>query len=258
MFQVCVLGSGSSGNCTLVATRRICVLVDLGFGLRSLQSRLRLARLGPPRIDAILVTHGHTDHVSGVAQFVTPRRIPVFLNAGTRNEVPELQSLQWCELFDSDTPFDIGDLRVEPFRVSHDAAEPVGFRLSSQGITGGLVTDLGELDETVAQQLRGCDWIMVESNYDEEMLKIGPYPWVLKQRLLSNVGHLSNRALSDFLAQRFDGRAAHIFLAHLSQQNNDPRIALAAASQALSSRSHRRAWNLHLTHQGKPSIVLNL
>ena len=236
------------------------MLVDLGFGWRSLKRRLEEAELQSNRIDAVLLTHGHSDHVSGIPAFLSRRQVPIFMNEGTREEVSGLQSIDRWESFRSNSPFYVGDLQIEAFSVSHDAAEPVGFRFSAQGICGALVTDLGEFTPTVVENLSRCDWLVVESNHDEQMLKVGPYPWSIKQRVLSRVGHLSNQELSAFLSNSFDRQAAHIFLAHLSRRNNDPKIALDHASRALSQHFplYAKCCNLHLTHQSKPSIVLDL
>ena len=258
MFRVCILGSGSEGNCTVVATSRACVLIDVGFGKRNLKARLQQAGLSHQRVDAVLLTHGHTDHIRGVLAFVSEQDVPVYMNEGTRNEVPELQSISRWETFATDSPFAIGDLHIEPFAISHDAADPVGFRFLTQGSCGALATDLGEVGDSVVNSLNGCDWLILESNHDEDMVKIGPYPWLLKQRLLGHTGHLSNKELARFLSHHFDGQATDIFLAHLSQRNNHPRIALQAASRALACRTRRKPWKLHLTHQSKPSIVLEL
>ena len=258
--KVSVLGSGSSGNCSYIATENTCILVDLGFGWRSLGRRLHQVGLHRRKIDAVLLTHGHCDHVSGVHAFLSRHPVPIFMNEGTREEVPELQNIDGWESFSSDASFSIGDLHIEAFTVSHDAAEPVGFRFSAQGITGALLTDLGELTDPVIRKLSGCDWLIVESNYDEPMLKIGPYPWSVKQRVLSNIGHLSNQELSTFFTHHFDGHTAHIFLAHLSRRNNDPGIALGHASRALSQHFplSAKSRKLHLTYQNKPSLVLTL
>ncbi len=259
-MKLTVLGSGSSGNCTWLGTSRTSLLIDLGFGPRSLARRMKQAGLENAPVDAILLTHGHADHVKGVACFAERHQVPVFMNIGTREEVPELASLDRWEEFQPGVPFTIGDLTVEPFTVSHDSAQPVGFRFQGEGIRGALATDLGEISMPVANRLQQCDWLVLESNHDEDLLKLGPYPWNLKQRVLSRLGHLSTSEVGRFLSNGFDGQARHLLLAHLSQQNNDPLIALRCARQALlrRARSLFEQCQVHLTHQGKPSIVLNL
>ena len=258
-MKVSVLGSGSGGNCTCIATENTCVLVDLGFGWRSLSQRLQEAGLDGRMIDAVLLTHGHSDHTKGISSFRSKSAAAIFVNEGTEGEVPALENMDGRENFDSDSPFVIGDLEIEAFPVSHDAAEPVGFRFTAEGVDGALATDLGELSDPVIAKLRGCDWLVVESNHDEQMLKIGPYPWDVKQRVMSRLGHLSNQELSGFLAGHFDGQASHILLAHLSRQNNLPEVALEHASEGLSRRFPQgvKRHQLHLTYQNKPSVVLS-
>ena len=259
-MKVSVLGSGSSGNCTCIATEKTCILVDLGFSWRSLTRRLHEAGLHDRKIDAVIITHGHSDHTQGISSFRSRSAAPIFVNEGTQAEVPGFGIVDGKEKFCSKAPFIIGDLEIEAFPVSHDAAEPVGFRFRGEGIDGALATDLGELSDKVAAKLRGCDWLIVESNHDEQMLKIGPYPWDVKQRVMSRLGHLSNQELSSFLAGDFDGQASHILLAHLSRQNNDPEVALGHATRALSQHFPRSSQDhqLHLTHQDRPSVVLTL
>jgi phosphoribosyl 1,2-cyclic phosphodiesterase len=258
-----VLGSGSGGNCTYLSTPRVSVLVDLGFGRRSLERRFSEAHLGDGKIDAVFVTHGHIDHFSGVIGLACETQIPVFMTAGTFQEAPDLALLPQVEILRPGDPVTLGDLTVTPFAISHDSAEPVGFRFEAEGIRGALATDLGEITPEVADHLQNCDWLILESNHDENLLRLGPYPWPLKQRLLSRVGHLSNYSLAQFLTSDFDGNATHLFLAHLSRQNNDPQLAFDSASHALATRSLARSatachWALHLTEQTKPSIVLDL
>jgi phosphoribosyl 1,2-cyclic phosphodiesterase len=183
------------------------------------------------------------------------------MNIGTREEVPTLRSITNWKVFESDSPFRVGELAVEAFDVPHDAAQPVGFRISANGTSGVVATDLGELNHSIERHLDGCNWMVLESNHDEELLKIGPYPWELKRRVLGRTGHLSNGALADFLRYRFDGLAAHLFLAHMSRQNNEPNLAISSASEAVRGRAPLFAnpdIKLHLTHQSKPSIVLDL
>ena len=259
-MRISVLGSGSSGNCTYIATKQVAVLVDLGFGRRSLERRLRQAQLENQPIDAILVTHGHIDHVRGIPAFSSQCQVPIYMNEGTRNETLDLQGITRWKTFQSNSAFFVGDLQITPFTVSHDAAEPVGFKFSNNEICGALATDIGELDNAVTKQLADCDWLIIESNHDEEMVKVGPYPLLVKQRVLSNKGHLSNQELAHFLAGKFDCKAKHLFLAHISHQNNDPHIALEAAQKALKTKLPLLANScmLHLTHQAKPSIVVDL
>jgi len=259
--RICVLGSGSAGNSALVSTDSVSVLVDLGFGVRSLDRRLEEAGILQRHIQAVFLTHGHCDHVRGMRSLL--KRFPklrVFLTAGTLDETPALQSHDRLEIIQAGCEVQLGDLVVKPFAIPHDAAESVGFRFEAGGLAGALVTDLGHLDGSVTGRLRDCDWIVLESNHDEELLRIGPYPWPLKQRLLSQVGHLSNAAVARFLERDFDGRARHLFLAHLSRQNNRPEIALDCALRALNGRaaSTNGGCAIHLTDQRKPSIVVQL
>jgi phosphoribosyl 1,2-cyclic phosphodiesterase len=243
-----------------VDTGSTCVLVDLGFGPRSLVRRLREVGLEDRKIDAILLTHGHSDHTSGVVPFVKKCPVPVFATGGTLGEIKDRQTLGRVEVLKSDQQFTFGDLHMESFATSHDAAQPVGFRFQSNGVTGALATDLGEINSEVARRLTGLDWLVLESNHDENLLKLGPYPLRLKQRVLGRKGHLSNSAVARFLQVDFDGNAGNIFLAHLSRQNNHPQIAMDCARQALMLRRHSlfETCKLHLTHQAKPSIVLDL
>lgn len=244
----------------MLATGKTTILIDQGFGPVSLRRRLKLAGLEGTRLDAVLLTHGHSDHSSGVAAIVKEFPVPVYMNEGTRSEAVPLSQLDRWERFDSGRPFTIGDIDVEAFPISHDAAEPVGFRFEAEGLLGAFATDLGELNPPVLARLKGCDWLVLESNHDEEMLKLGPYPWLLKQRVLGRTGHLSNTAIARFLSGPYDGSARHLFLAHLSRENNDPEIALRSARNALGRRRLPLfdTCSLHLTHQNKPSIVLNL
>jgi phosphoribosyl 1,2-cyclic phosphodiesterase len=256
-----VLGSGSGGNCTYIESGSTRVLIDAGFGIRSLKRRMLEAEVQPCEVDAILITHGHWDHVSGIPSLVRKSKTVIYMNEGTRDEVHSLQDLKRIELFQSKRPFSIGDFTFEAFDVPHDAASPVGFRIACEGIQGVFSTDLGELTAEVLDSTRNCDWMVLESNHDEEMLRIGPYPWYLKNRVMGRNGHLSNRALSSFLTGEFDGSASHLFLAHLSRQNNHPDLALTSAESGIQERFSQGKncqTSIHLTHQNKPSIVLNL
>ncbi len=242
----------------MISTSQVSVLTDLGFGKRSFQRRLHAASLADQKIRAIFLTHAHFDHINGVSAFAQERKIPVFATEGTLEEVPDSKSLARVEVLRAGCPVTLSDLCVTPFAISHDAAEPVGFRFDAEGVSGALATDLGQMTPCVAAQLNGCDWLILESNHDENLVRLGPYPWALKQRLLSPVGHLSNHAVAEFLGNGFDAQARHIFLAHLSRNNNTPALALASAQAALDTRLGIQTSCLHLTDQVKPSIVLSL
>jgi phosphoribosyl 1,2-cyclic phosphodiesterase len=198
----------------------------------------------PHTLSAILITHEHSDHIYGLATLAKKLRIPVFMTGAThqawaramRNEKGERAKLEKFEQFDAGHRFQVGDIEVRPFTIPHDAADPVGFTFHAEGIKVGIATDLGYLPVSVRDHLRGCDVLVMESNHDLEMLRGGPYPWSVKQRVMSRVGHLSNLALADFLTNDYDNSATFVVLAHLSEQNNHPEIARREAERALAPR----------------------
>ncbi|HEX3663118.1 MAG TPA: MBL fold metallo-hydrolase [Acidobacteriaceae bacterium] len=167
-------------------------------------------------------------------------------------------ALPAVQYFQSGSGFRIGDIAVVPFTIPHDAVDPVGFLFETEGVRIGLATDLGYMPSNVSVQLRGCDVLMLESNHDLDMLRDGPYPWAVKQRVMSRVGHLSNDAAADFLARGYDGQAAWVVLAHLSENNNLPELARIAAEHALRDRMSLLANHLVLAEQDRPmdAIVL--
>jgi phosphoribosyl 1,2-cyclic phosphodiesterase len=243
---VCVsmLASGSRGNCAVVASACTKILVDAGISCRETFKRMKALGEDPLTLSAILVTHEHSDHVYGLATLAKKLRIPVFMTGAThqawaramRNEKGERPQLEKFEPFESGHRFQVGDIEVRPFTIPHDAADPVGFTFRAEGIKVGVATDLGYLPVSVRDHLRGCDVLVMESNHDLEMLRGGPYPWSVKQRVMSRVGHLSNLALADFLINDYDNSATFVVLAHLSEQNNHPEIARREAEKALATR----------------------
>jgi phosphoribosyl 1,2-cyclic phosphodiesterase len=254
-LRVCVLGSGSKGNSTLVATERTRLLVDAGLSRRETYARLAAAGEPTDGFDAILISHEHTDHVNGLRLLAADLKGPIYMSAPTREEIPWNAKLCAFELFTSGETFTVGDIDVTPFSIPHDAADPVAFTLESEGIKIGIVTDLGYVHEVVKQRVRGCHCLVFESNHDLDMLKVGPYPWHIKQRVMSRTGHLSNLATAGFLTEDFDGTAEVLILAHLSETNNHPEIARLAAEQALAQRSVGERTALHLASQSAPTQV---
>jgi phosphoribosyl 1,2-cyclic phosphodiesterase len=339
MVHFRVLASGSKGNSTVISGGRTRILVDCGLSCRELFRRMRLAGEEPETLDAIVITHEHSDHVNGVAVTARKLGIPVYFTEGTHRAwmrwlTPRRQMTyaQWmeqtrkqaaerqaeadavqeegepdesdlvdaaCELseehtagakapvddaasaarlkscpdtdldtpaaspsrkedptwlpaveyFEAGRPFEIGDIAVSPFTIPHDAADPVGFVFRAEGVRMAFVTDLGYIPPNVKAQLKGVDLLLLESNHDLEMLRDGPYPWAVKQRVLSRVGHLSNEAAAEFLENGYDGQAAYIILAHLSESNNLPELARVTAERALNGRAGLLANRLLLAAQ---------
>jgi phosphoribosyl 1,2-cyclic phosphodiesterase len=241
MVSVTVLASGSKGNCTLVASSTTRLLIDAGLSCREILRRVALSGEDHCAIDAILITHEHADHIAGLRVLARKLKIPIYLTGSTYNAYQrcvrdangQRVSLERREVFESGISFQIGDISVMPFTIPHDAVDPVGFTFQVDGVKVGVCTDLGHIPANVRYHLRGCQVLMIESNHDLEQLRNGPYPWSVKQRVMSRVGHLSNDALADFLTTDYDGGAEFLILAHLSEQNNHPEIARMSAEHAL-------------------------
>jgi phosphoribosyl 1,2-cyclic phosphodiesterase len=253
--RVCVLGSGSKGNCTLLATETTRLLIDAGLSCR--ETYARLAAIGEPAdgVDAVVISHEHTDHINGLRMLVLDGKLPIYISRPTRDVLSWDSRIQSFEHFAAGEKFTIGDIEVTPFAIPHDAVDPVAFTFDAQGIRIGLVTDLGYIPEVVKQRVKGSHCLIFESNHDLEMLKIGPYPWYVKQRVMSRHGHLSNNATAAFLADDFDGAAQVLVLAHLSETNNHPEIARLSAEQALAQRTAGESTKLHLANQSRPTEV---
>jgi phosphoribosyl 1,2-cyclic phosphodiesterase len=264
--SVTVLASGSKGNCTLVSSSGTRLLIDAGLCCREILRRLILLGEDASRIDAILVTHEHTDHIGGLRVLARKLKIPVYISGATYQEYQRSArdanghrvNFDRREPFNSGTSFQIGDILVTPFTIPHDAIDPVGFTFCSEGIKIGICTDLGYMPASVRNHLRGCHVLMIESNHDLELLRGGPYPWSVKQRVMSRVGHLSNDALADFLTTDYDGSAEFLILAHLSEQNNHPEIARMTAERALGEQRDLLRNQLLLAPQHEPLAAIQL
>jgi phosphoribosyl 1,2-cyclic phosphodiesterase len=257
--RVCVLGSGSKGNCTLVATEQTRLLIDAGFSCRDTYARLAAINEPSDGLSAVVISHEHTDHINGLRVLAQNGDLPVYVSRATWDAVTRddeiRKKINRLEYIAASEKFTIGDIEVTPFPIPHDAADPVAFTLNTQGIRISVVTDLGFVPEIVKQRVKGSHVLIFESNHDLEMLKVGPYPWHVKQRVMSRQGHLSNNATADFLTEEFDGAAQFLVLAHLSETNNHPEIARLSAEQALSQRARLRFTKLHLASQTKPTEV---
>jgi phosphoribosyl 1,2-cyclic phosphodiesterase len=321
MVRFTVLASGSKGNCTVITGGNTRILVDAGLSCRELFRRMRLVDEDPATLDAIIVTHEHSDHVGGLAVTARKLGIPVYFTEGTHrawirwlSPRKQMTYAQWieqlrqqaatrmaeadaaavedCDAEDTDAvtepaqaaqpdspsekaapakdptwlpkveffkagkPLQIGDISVSPFTIPHDAADPVGFVFQAEGVRMAVATDLGYIPPNVKAQLKRVDLLLLESNHDLEMLRDGPYPWSVKQRVLSRVGHLSNDAAGSYLESEYDGQAAYIILGHLSESNNLPELARITAERALNGRASLLANRLLLAAQHEPMSTI--
>jgi len=235
------LGSGSSGNATLVEFGSTRLLVDAGLSARALGQRLEAAGVAPASIDCILLSHEHGDHVRGVERFSRLHRTPVLSSLETLEAMDRSPDhfASWAPLPEAGR-LELGGVAVEPFPVPHDAARPVGFVLHGEGLRIGVATDLGHATTLVRERLRGCHVLMLESNHDDALLLDGPYPWHLKQRVAGREGHLSNAAAAALLREVVDDACQAVVLAHLSVKNNRPALARKCAALALADAGRGR------------------
>lgn len=258
-LTICVLGSGSTGNCTYIGTESVAVLVDAGLSGRETWRRAEEAGLPMERVKAILLTHEHGDHTAGIGVLHRRHKLDLFANSGTIDRFSKEEdgdSLNW-NVFQTGSPFEIGDLRVEPFSVPHDALDPVGFIFIQGDLKVGVVTDMGMATTLIRERLRRCQALVVEANHDLDMLKNSGRPWSLIQRILGRQGHLSNEALAVMLAEIGHAAMTDVFLAHLSQDCNDPKLAEHDVRRALEKRGHTHI-RLHLTYPDKPSLIVRM
>jgi phosphoribosyl 1,2-cyclic phosphodiesterase len=219
-----VLSSGSKANCTVVDTGTNIIMIDCGLSCK--QAELRLAQVGinPTDVSAIIITHEHSDHIHGVPTFSKRYKIPVFANHLTAKQLPKTHH---TENFINGSDFWIGSTRITPFSITHDAVDPVGFTINEKGLKFAQVTDLGRVTLLVSEHLKDSNFIVLESNHDQELLRNCEYPWELKRRISSSYGHLSNDDAASLLKEVYHSDLQHVVLGHLSESSNTPQTALA-------------------------------
>ena len=250
-MKLTVLGSGSTGNAVLIVAGNTRVLVDAGLSAKEIARRLATMGEDAQRLDAVLVTHEHGDHAGGLRVLLQSVDCPVYISAKTLdayvserfnvlNDEPKRRAKALkdrVEQIESSRDFRIGEIDFHPFTIPHDAVDNFGFTALHQGVKIATVMDFGHMTTLVTEQLKGCAAIVIESNHSRDMLKAcEAYPWDLKQRILSRLGHLSNEDVADWLRDGFDGSAKYIVLAHLSLRANNPYLAKISAEVALRER----------------------
>lgn len=229
-MRLCSIASGSSGNCIYIGSGDTDILVDAGISGKRVEQGLNTIGLTGSDINAILITHEHSDHICGLGVLARRFGVPIYATPATIRQIRRQGNLGNIpeELFfevRADEMFSIGDLLARPFSISHDAADPVGYRVESAGKSVAVATDMGVYTDYTVRQLTGLDAILLEANHDVRMLEVGRYPYYLKQRILGERGHLSNEASGHLLGEILHDDMKHIVLGHLSQENNYPALA---------------------------------
>ena len=233
--QLTILGSGSGGNCAYLETPETRLLIDAGFSGRQIRRRLATIARAPESVQAILITHEHSDHISGLTGLAAKLQVPVYCNRLTKEAIETQLDIQIdARLFETGQSFVIGDVTIDTFPVPHDACDPVGFLVRTCAGNIGFLTDLGHVTKLVVERIRSANVLLLEANHDIKMLQEDPRrPWSLKQRILSRHGHLSNDAAADLLKQIMSAELRQLYLGHLSRECNKPELALLAIGNCL-------------------------
>jgi phosphoribosyl 1,2-cyclic phosphodiesterase len=230
-----ILGSGSSGNCSYLETDETRLLIDAGLSGRQVRQRLLSIGRTPEKLDGILITHEHSDHIKGLAVLAAKMEIPIYCNRDTRQGIQSsFETPLQYRVFETGASFTIGDVEVETFSVPHDAFDPVGFLIHTHAGNVGFLTDLGYATKLILQRVRTANVLLLETNHDMQMLQNDPHrPWSVKQRILSRHGHLSNEAAAEVAQQIVGADLCHLYLGHLSGDCNTPELAHAALTERM-------------------------
>lgn len=233
MLELCAVASGSSGNCICVGDDNTHVLIDAGISGKRIENGLHEFDLKANEMQGILVTHEHSDHIAGIGVLARRYGIPIFSTRGTIEAIKRSKSVGEIDesLFQVITPgkrFSIGDLIFKPISISHDAADPVAYKVSNEKKSVAVITDLGNYNQSLVDELQGLDALLLEANHDIKMLQMGPYPYPLKQRILGDRGHLSNERSGQLLSDLLHDNFGTVLLGHLSKENNYEELAYEA------------------------------
>lgn len=253
-FCVCPLASGSKGNSLFVSCDKSSILIDAGLSGIEIQRRLKQVSFDPEQLTAIIITHEHSDHVRGAGILSRRFNLPVYITQKTYEACRNLGKIEDLCFFQCGISFEIDQILVRPFSISHDAKDPVGLTLEYKNHKLGVATDLGIATNLVKDHLKDSHILYLESNHDPDMLKNGPYPWHLKQRVKGRTGHLSNMDTGTLISELKTNQLQHIILAHLSEENNTPQKAL----QEVSKRLNGSNIAVHVASPHQPGAVIRL
>lgn len=259
-MRLCVLGSGSKGNCTYIEAGDTKILIDCGFSGIEATRRLTAIDVDVSTLSAVFVTHEHTDHIRGVGVLSRKYKIPVFANDGTSQAAAkELSNLHSYTTFETGVSFSFRNLKIHPFQISHDAADPVGFVVENSAFKIGYCTDTGVQLKVMHHHLSGCDSLVLETNHDPELLRNGPYPPALQQRVRSKAGHLSNAEAARFLKDIMHDSLQHVVLAHISSTNNTPELAFQEVTTILEKeRTQSSSARISIAYQDRVGEIVDL
>lgn len=224
------IASGSSGNCIYVGNEETNILIDAGISGKKVIEGLTSIDVNPEKLHGVLITHEHSDHIKGVGVLARKFKVPIYATAETMNAMLRSSTIgripnELLQIIEPDQSFMIQDIKVNPFSISHDAANPVAYTFEQNGGKIGLATDLGTYNDYIVENLKHCDALLLEANHDINMLQVGSYPYVLKKRILGDRGHLSNDNSGRLLCEIYHENLKHIILGHLSNENNYPDLA---------------------------------
>lgn len=231
-----ILASSSAGNSAYLSDGLTHVLIDCGLSRKATFAQLEAVGIDPHSIDAIFVTHEHSDHVAGLPVIAKSLKKPVYLTQSTREAIEPGDHHNYFQAIQAGARMQVGSFDIQSFSLPHDASDPVGFTFSSQGRKVGICTDLGYMPDSIRVHLQDCGILLLEANHDLEMLKVGPYPWSLKQRVMSRRGHLSNDVVNQYILDDLCPKTRTLILGHISEHNNLPALVHMIADQALQHR----------------------
>ncbi len=262
IFSIC---SGSKGNCIFVGDEDTKILIDIGITNKKLKSELAKKSIDIKHIDALLVTHEHNDHIKGLGVFSRKNDVKIYLKEKTLNKILTFDSLGKVKhenfmTIEEDESFYVNDFLITAFRSYHDAVSPVCYTIQKDGKKISVVTDLGKYDDYIKSHIMDSDILYIESNHDVRMLEVSAYPYALKQRILSDIGHLSNEQTASLICEQNFEKLKHIILGHLSEENNNRDIAMATVKYELETRLGKKASDINIVValQNEASIVLEV
>lgn len=260
-MKFCSLYSGSSGNSMYVEGTHARVLVDAGLSGIKITTALQSIEADPTKLNGILVTHDHSDHIKGIGILSRKFDLPLYMNHATwqavKDQIGKLKDENIC-LIEADKPFSIEDLWIHPFGLYHDAADPMGYSISSEKKKVSIVTDTGILDDAMYGSIRSSDLVVMESNHDVNMLMAGPYPYFLKKRVAGDHGHLSNDTAAQVIIRLAEEGLRNVILAHLSQENNFPLLALETTRNKLKEKGLEETVSVEVAARFEPGNLYNL